>query len=897
MKIKKLLAIFLLLILCSCNDGPEVCLDPDDFGFPKISVDSAGTNVAGFYEQISAWTETPFVTNDQQIVMYVKPPEFEGENAPAIQTIGRWYPWYEINQYYFSVDPCLYLNGEQTDGGDITINKTIINPACYLERGAGLYALFTDPQTGFSPNQSRSAMNDPTKIGAKTIHMGKDTNQNFGYRSTEFATATTDSGLTDEEFQQQIEEEYGWADMSPAERRDIEEAAVKDTRLKTGGYIGAAPFGKGSNLFFKIADRYYDDNKGSYTVIIKSGFKTKKEGIIEKSYNAVRDRLDEYAEKIFINLVASADFVRYIQVLLMIFISIKSIQFVIGMVETKPKDVFVLILKCSIVIALIDPDGGWDFFYNYFFKVFIYGVDEIACAFATNILASPTGCGVAFFDQFLNVIFSVELRAKIQALFYGNRVDQFFALLIYMLALIYILYIFLIAIFKVVVLFMIIMLVTALLIIISPIFISFLLFEYTASFFQQWLKLIISFAMQALFAYITMMFFISLVMHQLYLSFGFGVCNRLIADNLFGTFYAWRPAGIHWTASGNGIDLLKDKILIPEGYADNDGNYFPAYSHEEERYVDFPYLRTSDTTNNSGINAMMDDTKLDNYKTGFYADINSIFVFFVLSLLFLSFYNILYAVGRGLGGTAFLRASMQDSVNNFTNGLKSMAAGAYNYAPIPRGLRRELNKVRDKVSVDKNLNAYYEAKARGKQSLSRGLGKITGTSKLLETREIGKQRRQIAMGKVGGAFSTAIGAGGAAKDHAVSLFTGGLLGKNWNDKVKATDPLTGRTYKTNRTIKQGLPLVGNNDEIQENLNDKSVTYYGSMFKAAGAISVFSLPIGVAFAGVTMGIPKLVQTIRNPKQTLSKTRATVSNYGGQAKNLGSKAWGGIKNKFK
>jgi type IV secretion system protein VirB6 len=157
------------------------------------------------------------------------------------------------------------------------------------------------------------------------------------------------------------------------------------------------------------------------------------------------------------------------------------VQFVLGLTQMNQMELVTHLVKIGVVMALISP-GSWTFFNTYLFDAFINGSTDLI------IMATGNECGnqknpLNFLDKILNFLFEPATFIKIIALLFSS---PFGVLYIYMLlngiyrlfeAILNALFVYFAAFFYI-----------ALLISLAPIFITFILFEFTNSFFENWLR-------------------------------------------------------------------------------------------------------------------------------------------------------------------------------------------------------------------------------------------------------------------------------------------------------------------------------------------------------------------------------------------------------------------------
>lgn len=243
--------------------------------------------------------------------------------------------------------------------------------------------------------------------------------------------------------------------------------------------------------------------------------------------------IDGAAQTIYKGIVEKQNFIQAVQAILALYIAITSIFFIMGLVNLSQKELLVRIIQISLVIMIISP-SSWDFIYNNFLSLFIEGALSLIGLILLNaypdsnidIQQDPTSVFLIF-DNALNLIFGKVVWAKLMALLVSGLTGLVIFLCVMIAVGIYI-----VCIAKAMVIFVFSLIGITLMIILTPIFIPLMLFRITASFFQIWWKLLLSFAMQPVLVFTTIAIFNVLLITLLQSFLNYTVCQTCF-------LYAW----------------------------------------------------------------------------------------------------------------------------------------------------------------------------------------------------------------------------------------------------------------------------------------------------------------------------------------------------------------------
>ena len=233
--------------------------------------------------------------------------------------------------------------------------------------------------------------------------------------------------------------------------------------------------------------------------------------------------------KIFKNLVVDTQFMTAVKALLVFYVAFTGISFITGLAQLNQKEAITRILKISVVTMLIS-DRSWEIFNTYLFNFFTVGSLELIAKISSSMNGSMIFSNQEFlnnpaivfniFDEPFKQLFSSQVWAKIASLVFANLLGFLVAIVV-----IFAIVIYAICIAKVLMLYLISVISLGILFLVGPVFICFILFNFTKPFFDAWLKQMLSFALQPVFVVTAVAFLNSLLMTALYLTLGFTACK------------------------------------------------------------------------------------------------------------------------------------------------------------------------------------------------------------------------------------------------------------------------------------------------------------------------------------------------------------------------------------
>jgi len=438
--------IALMLVVTACNN-PKYCIDADDFGFAKFPVNAAGQKVVGQgANQYSQWTDSNLVLNGDPLLIIVRgqgyvdrsvtpnvpltPPSCSGGSNDPMDCREGWASWFCSNETSVcnfvlsnpvgsqTCVPCTIatcannsppsngstplwcppadLKTDPVTGQIVLIEKygPVANAPCIFRQGVGLYGLVSPPGNSPSdPNTNQFTIIDPNANGFTTFHMGDQLNLQNG---------------------------------------DLTGLGGYSSSADTNHLVDVTAL-NGGPLYFKILDNFYQDNSGSYNLIVKTGAGNPSPGPIGSVIMSVQKMLMNVSEGIFKRTVYpknpdgsvnqnGVNYLRDLRLLLTLFIIVSAIGFIMGVVQITQKEIMSMLFKLLVTIQLLANPNSWDFFNNYFFRFFTDGLNQMIAIITSGLsygIAAGAG-GMTFFDNVISMFFGAEVTAKILSLFSAN---------------------------------------------------------------------------------------------------------------------------------------------------------------------------------------------------------------------------------------------------------------------------------------------------------------------------------------------------------------------------------------------------------------------------------------------------------------------------------------------
>ncbi|MDF3047155.1 MAG: type secretion system protein [Candidatus Midichloriaceae bacterium] len=240
------------------------------------------------------------------------------------------------------------------------------------------------------------------------------------------------------------------------------------------------------------------------------------------------DKDSGIVQYLFNRFVADSMFVSTVRVLLLFYIVYTGLTFIMGIAQLTQKEASIRLMKIAIILMLIAPNS-WVFFNTYLFRIFTDGALELMVLLTASADSSPAQIQdllkhpTSIFSQFnepFKILFGQVTRAKILSIFFSGPIGPILFIIIGISTVIYV-----ICIAKATLLYMVSLIGIATLLLMAPIFISFLLFQYTKQMFDSWIKQLMSFAFQPIIVYTFIMVINYLILASLQVMLGFTACK------------------------------------------------------------------------------------------------------------------------------------------------------------------------------------------------------------------------------------------------------------------------------------------------------------------------------------------------------------------------------------
>lgn len=797
-----IMMVMLLGLLSACDNKP--CVDADDFGFFKYKVSAKGQNVRGKRaNQYSEWEDPNLVvTGAERLVVTV-----------SLFEDSRWTSWYgqskETIKHFLPVT-CRYTGGAAYPNvGNMCPDPTqkygpIINAPCMFRGGMGAYIMSVNPSQG-SPNHNRNTILNPTILGANTYHLGADLTINTAYGAA--------AALTPKEDKDKIKAKNAPSKtICSSMSCNGTNAAGNDRIMSTGGLnhlpqnVPMAPgavgkgFEPGSRLYLKILDNFYDDNEGEYRIIFKSGVDRPNPGGIGYVVRFVVSKLENAAETIYKALVVDSHFIDMVYMALVIYIIVMSVGIMFAMFEINKGEIIKRLLKFAFVAAIISPQS-WEFFNGTIFVLFREGVRQVG----QFVTATAPGDSYRFFDYMLQILGSQEVGIKVLSLLLGQ-----FPMGLAFLIIFYIMFVFLaFAMIKAAMFYCLSVIAVQILIILAPIFFIFILFNFTKDFFDKWVVQMLSYGMQALLVFAGIAFMGEMVLEVLHDLLGFTVCWRTwFTIPLTGIDVKfWFPSNSVFPDYPIGYNPMIAKIWVPEATLDYSVSEFltpgaqagsfiyrPAYSWQQLRYVDLPFLEPA---NANGLN---DEERILRIFDGTYVTGGDIFVFCALVYLLFEFNETMPPLAKALAGNAISFANLDMAVSSMWQDMTSTNT----FIGKLSGLDKFANKI--EYQVNKTIDMTMETVRRSTfgqiatpvHDIIDNLPGLKQYNAFQEAARVGRLERAYGrgglfkgkIGSLGTKYDAVSNAASTMKDHAFAKGTGGVFG---HDAFESKETLDGYT--------------------------------------------------------------------------------------------------------
>lgn len=574
------------IILSGCADK---CVEADDFGFPKLYISARGQRIERLPngQQVVPWQDSNLILDGTDLVVLVANwvyHESEGPNRPGY--VSAWCPWMGHNANNKGVISSPFFKSPRCKIKELCKIESMVdkdriqNAPCLMSKGIGLYMLV--PKGDQDPNATVNRMFSTTQY---SFHLGP-------------ATASLEGvpGF--------YSREYDYA------ARGIKWKPAGGIALDHIGHADIASFA-GSKLYFKIYDNRYDDNSGQYIVYVKNGVrkvgglngiafmkdvrtilfgdhKSSKSGVYQRIYNGITQ---------------NKEYTRAVHIALIIFVMMFSILFLLGMVQFSVSELFVRSFKLVVVSLIATNKNSWEIFDKYCLSLFLDG---------SQTLIEQIGTGS---QDIISIIFAPQTIVKLMSLIFVGIPAVMYAVVFGYLSF-HIIKVYLSSIVTIIVAMMVFGVAVAL----TPIFICFMLFNFTHGMYEKWRQQFVVFIVRPLILIACVGMLNGMIKNEIYRTLGFRVCSfglfdfaswmsslvgkedefdTLISNKSFLSIYYPDPY------SKDGFDLAPDAQV--EMLVANPSDGSAPYTKKEKRYPDLPFLKPDSDDDMDLINKVRAD--------------------------------------------------------------------------------------------------------------------------------------------------------------------------------------------------------------------------------------------------------------------------------------------------
>lgn len=697
---KKFFAVLMISIISLSGCSGDKCIDADDFGFIKFVISSRYKKPTQHqYDYLSdeqegvitstqpdnqsaPWVNSGYNVNGQPLTILVKTWDFREGDKNSSGELSAWSPWYgkeentrTLSEFSKRLQECRFIDNKMCTN---TKDARISNAPCLLKNGKGLYFLIAERYT--DPNLSDDSQRSPKGI---TGHLGEP---NTGYKFYDL----TKRG------------------------KHIEAGGVN--YQYEGDKSKAAAYSQ-CPLYFKILDKFYDDNNGQYRVVIKSGVSDTRPDPLEFLTDLIKSELfgdskhQGLVRSVYENIIKTPGYRITVSALLTLYIMFTAFSFLIGNVNFTHTELIVRLLKVSIVSTMLSSVNSWQFFHDYLFVYFVEGVEQVLQIIKETANTGPGSSSI------IGLMIAPQTMAKLFSLLFVDWLG-FIYIFLFLIAL----YFIFMMVFKATIIYLTALITIGMIITMGPIFICFMLFAITRSLFENWLKQLISYAIQPIILFTGIAFISMIIRTEIYSSLGFAVCkydfpdlgpiNGIFAninddlDSSLGNsiFYWWFPSPM----KANKFSSAEPKdILIPVDHRVPDGSEFGklclAYECIGKRYIEFPFLDPE-----------KDAKRLLDFFNGKFVQLDGLLLIFVCVYLLKKFNEIAVSSAKFLSSTSGNLTNIQGAANSAFKPIEKQINKPINYATSM--VTKPVNKVARSVS-DWAAKKYEKGMIKGKWEL------------------------------------------------------------------------------------------------------------------------------------------------------------------------------------
>lgn len=317
--------------------------------------------------------------------------------------------------------------------------------------------------------------------------------------------------------------EYVISDTAPpnSQRGDLIEGQVPYMGTNVlGGYIESPQAGR---IWLRIVDEdgNYQENYGRYKVIVKQPASSSTPGsflskLINGIINPITRQIDMISQTMFENGEHSAVFKNIIRILLLLYIMFYGVGLLIGTQQITHRDLLVRLIKIGVILTLMS-DTGINFFNEYLFNFLKNGQRELL-----NIVSNPQLAQMetgrlnidslfGFTNFVLTTIFSKHFFSILMAFLLWFPIGW-----VCLIMLLYTVIVYIFAILEVIIMYVIAYTAIGLFIALGPLFIPLMLFERTKSLFNEWISAMVSYTMQPVVMFATILLITAFINETIY---------------------------------------------------------------------------------------------------------------------------------------------------------------------------------------------------------------------------------------------------------------------------------------------------------------------------------------------------------------------------------------------
>lgn len=299
----------------------------------------------------------------------------------------------------------------------------------------------------------------------------------------------------------------------------------------------SVPSGVTGNIWLRIENdtNDYINSTGQYSVefggqIDRGGFI---KDILNPIFEGIKQRTKDAAIQIFKNMTCyqgtggtdapCTNFFTYLRAILALYIMTYGMMFLMGMVQISQMDIVVRVVKIGFVAGLMN-ENTFDFFNNYVFDFITSFSDEIMANLGGYSIftdgSSTINNPLIFLDNVMTKIFlSTTFKAQMMALL-GMGLNGILYFIIVFVTLIIVI----IASLRAIAVYIMAYMAIAVLIGIAPLFLSFILFEFTKSLFENWARFTFRYMIEPVIVLAGLTILVQLFTIYLDIVIGYSVC-------------------------------------------------------------------------------------------------------------------------------------------------------------------------------------------------------------------------------------------------------------------------------------------------------------------------------------------------------------------------------------